>query len=157
MRNLPALVVVGLFVVVLAAGIVLWSAGWTEEARLNRDIRSCVADVAGRDPVADARADIARGQDQFYAAMPAGDAAPVRIAEGIVPRCELDGMFANHRPYPFAAGPMSGGGELVCDADDPAADECCAARAGYIQVYNREMARGNPRSIVKYCRQEAQP
>ncbi|MDE8653064.1 hypothetical protein [Novosphingobium album (ex Liu et al. 2023)] len=154
LRTTPALVAVGLFVVLLAAGIVWWSQAWTRKAAADSAVHACLADLARRDPQRDARADLTRGEDRFY--FVTHDGVALRMtADGVIAatgECREGGDFADTRPYPFDPRPAGGDPAPACCNRDPAPDACGKAQAAYIRAYNAEIARRNPRSIAKYCK-----
>lgn len=131
-RTLPAMIAIGLFVVLLATGLVWWSQAWSRDAAAAREGAQCLQDVARENPVAKAKLDLERGEDRPFFA------AGIAQAPGIT-GCSEGGAYTDNRPWPF---------EL-----EPASAVCGEAADRWVRAYNGELARLDPKVSAKYCRQ----
>jgi len=133
-RTLPAMIAIGLFVVLLAMGLVWWSQAWSRDAAAAQDLAQCLRDVSRADPVARARLDLDRGEDRPFFAASAAEAPGIK-------GCTTGGAYTDNRPWPFEAGPGPG--------------DCAEAATRWVHAYNAELARFDARVSAKYCRQGA--
>lgn len=139
-RTLPAMIAIGVFIVLLAAGLVWWSQAWSRDAAAQESLAQCLRDVARIDPASAAREDLRRGEDRpFFTALGEGH-GPAR-AQGMTD-CAPGGPYTDNRPIPFDLTPASARG-------------CTDAARDWVRRYNAELARLDPRIAAKYCLRDA--
>jgi len=147
LRYVPAIVAIGVFVVLAALGTV-WLAAHKKQEAFAQGVQACIAEVVARDPVAEVAGDLARGEDRFFFVTHDGVASG-RTADGT--GCLEGGLNADSRPGPFAMDFAYG--ENACCGHDPRLTPCGVAIDRYVRAYNRKLAQASPASLAKYCRQ----
>ncbi len=125
------MIAIGVFVVLVAAGLVWWSQARSRDLAAAQSHAQCLRDVAREDPVAVARRDLDRGEDR-----PFFQAAPAPHAPGIA-GCATGGPYTDNRLWPFAK-PAHGA-------------DCADAAKRWVSLYNAELARLDPMVSAKYC------
>jgi hypothetical protein len=124
------MIAIGVFVVLVALGLVWWSQAQSRDFAEAQSHAQCLRDVSREEPVAVARRDLDRGEDR-----PFFQATPASHAPGIA-GCSAGGAYTDNRPWPFAR---------------PQGDDCAEAESRWVRAYNAELARLDPMVSAKYC------
>ncbi|MCW1430605.1 hypothetical protein [Novosphingobium sp. JCM 18896] len=153
--------VVGILVVglVIALGV--------RRSAFDQGVKACVAAISQHDPRHDALVDLGRGEARFFFDMKNEWDWMQRVAEGAIPFRDAAGRVSRQcwqddpkvwRELPFqvfSVHMLVRKGDHYTGAADPVNSPrtaCGQAEEDYIRAYNAEMARLNPRSIVRYCK-----
>ncbi|EDL48836.1 hypothetical protein [Erythrobacter sp. SD-21] len=142
---------IGVAAILLAfsgGGVVWWSQGEADRSESENTVQSCVSEMARRDPLAEARADLARGEDRPLLVYHNGE-APFFGADGI-PECGFLPSPPHSRYAHFDLGPTTDEVAPCCDRD-PMPNPCGKAQMDWTRAYNAELARLKPEIVGKYC------
>ena len=130
------MITVGVFVVLIAIGIMIWAWEQSDKQAGEQYLQKCLADIAALGaPKEVARADLARGEDRPFI--------------GFSELCVGRGEFANSRLPPAALA------SIVFFSEGPnnyGKAACRDARSRWAIAYNLALFRLNPPSRAKYCR-----
>ena len=159
-RVVGVVLVLTLTVALIATGIVVWARDASRARGFQQGVDLCVAAVAKRDPVAEARASLQKGDDRFF--FLTTDGFNLTISASGVDKTVL-GMGGDHNcvwdwapvkaplregsfpPYTSKRGPLG------CSDCTRELTACGIAVDRFTRAFNTEMARNNPDSIKKYC------